>query len=354
MTVSAAEPARIIHETTQSDSSNATGSARTMNPSPSVPPTCCRIGAGFDPKRHIVHVPVARFVELDCDHCLRGLEALGVRVDRSKGSSAIDIARNIRATDAISEGFDSVLFIDSDMLFDPADAITLLAVPEPVIAGAYAAKKLGNGQLNVDFEDGVESVRFGDWADRPVSGPGRRCRVPADQDGGTEAHRQGARAALVPDGRAVRLAVLSADGAPRSDGDIYYLGEDYCVHSPLPAGRSDAESRHVVSALPHRRLCLRARRSRRPVPRAVAKHRLPDQAVRTAVSGRGRAALPGLKARMPKPQHLTRRQRWAPYVRQLADMLCLRDWRIDVYEDAAERRKCGRILSAGRRAGSMR
>jgi hypothetical protein len=124
-------------------------------------------GNGFDPKRHIVHVPVARFVELDCDHCLRGLESLGVRVDRSKGSSAIDIARNIRATDAITEGFDSVLFIDSDMLFDPVDAITLLRSPEPVIAGAYAAKKLGNGQLNVDFEDGVESVRFGDWAPAP-------------------------------------------------------------------------------------------------------------------------------------------------------------------------------------------
>jgi hypothetical protein len=125
------------------------------------------IGGSFDPKRHIVQVPVARFVELDCDHCLRGLESLGVRVDRSKGSSAIDIARNIRATDAIVEGFDSVLFIDSDMLFDPADALTLLRSPEPVIAGAYAAKKLGNGQLNVDFEDGVESVRFGDWAPAP-------------------------------------------------------------------------------------------------------------------------------------------------------------------------------------------
>jgi hypothetical protein len=37
---------------------------------------------------------------------------------------------------------------------------------------------------------------------------------------------------------------------------------------------------------------------------------------------------------MPKPQHPTRRQRWAPYVRQLADILHLRDWRIDINEDA--------------------
>jgi hypothetical protein len=125
------------------------------------------LGGVFEPARHIAHVPVARFVELDCDHCLRGLEALGVRVDRSKGSSAIDIARNIRASQAILEGFDSVLFIDSDMLFDPVDAVNLLRSPEPVIAGAYAAKKLGNGQLNCVFEEGVESVRFGDWAGQP-------------------------------------------------------------------------------------------------------------------------------------------------------------------------------------------
>lgn len=35
-----------------------------------------------------------------------------------------------------------------------------------------------------------------------------------------------------------------------------------------------------------------------------------------------------------KQQNPTRRQRWAPYIRRLADLLCLRDWRIEVYEDA--------------------
>ena len=37
---------------------------------------------------------------------------------------------------------------------------------------------------------------------------------------------------------------------------------------------------------------------------------------------------------MPKPKTPTRRERWVPYVRQLADILHLKDWRIDVYEDA--------------------
>jgi len=122
--------------------------------------------AEFDPSRHIVQVPVARFVELDCDHCLRALEARGIRVDRTKGSSAIDLARNIRASDAVVDGFESILFIDSDIMFDPADAIRLLQRPEPVICGLYAAKKLGDGQINCRFADGIRRIKFGDWADR--------------------------------------------------------------------------------------------------------------------------------------------------------------------------------------------
>jgi hypothetical protein len=35
-----------------------------------------------------------------------------------------------------------------------------------------------------------------------------------------------------------------------------------------------------------------------------------------------------------KKEPTTRRARWAPYVRQLADILHLRDWRIEVYEEA--------------------
>ena len=123
--------------------------------------------ADIDLSRHIVHVPVGRFVELDCDHCLRALEKLGVKVVRSKGSSAIDIARNIRASEAVRDGFESVLFIDSDMLFDPIDAVRLFRSAEPVIAGCYAAKKLGDGQLNVAFLDESQPIRFGPWATAP-------------------------------------------------------------------------------------------------------------------------------------------------------------------------------------------
>ena len=56
---------------------------------------------------------------------------------------------------------------------------------------------------------------------------------------------------------------------------------------------------------------------------------------------------------MPKPQQLTRRQRWAPYVRRLADLLRLRDWRIEIYEDPPS--GADAIASCARSAaGSMR
>ena len=37
---------------------------------------------------------------------------------------------------------------------------------------------------------------------------------------------------------------------------------------------------------------------------------------------------------MPKQKQSTRRQRWQPYVRKLADLMRLRDWRVEIAEDA--------------------
>jgi len=126
------------------------------------------LSAVLDLAKHVVKVPVHRFVDTDTYDCLRGLEDLGVRVDYSKGASAIDLTRSVMASDALSEGMESILFIDSDMFFNPADAVKLLFSDAPVIAGAYAAKKLGNGQLNADFGPGVAAVKMGDWAKEPT------------------------------------------------------------------------------------------------------------------------------------------------------------------------------------------
>ncbi len=104
-------------------------------------------------------VPYLGSIEPECEESLRKLEVEGVRVVRSGGNSAIDVARNRLASEALHDGFESVFFIDSDLSFDPLDALRLLARPEPVVAGIYAKK--ARREFASIFAEGVAEVVFG-------------------------------------------------------------------------------------------------------------------------------------------------------------------------------------------------
>lgn len=56
-----------------------------------------------------------------CEDGLKGLEQRGYVVWRVVGFSAIDQGRNQLATDALAEGFDETMWIDSDGAVFPAD-----------------------------------------------------------------------------------------------------------------------------------------------------------------------------------------------------------------------------------------
>ena len=62
-------------------------------------------------------------------------------------------------TQALKSGFDRFLFIDSDIGFDPADALRLLARPEPVVVGVYMKKN--DRDYSGVFAQGVTRVVFG-------------------------------------------------------------------------------------------------------------------------------------------------------------------------------------------------
>ncbi len=109
--------------------------------------------------KSVVLVPYLSGIEPECEDSLRKLEASGVRVVRSGGNSAIDVARNQLASDALHDGFESIFFIDADLGFDPLDALRLLARPEPVVSGVYAKK--GSREFASIFADGVTEVVFG-------------------------------------------------------------------------------------------------------------------------------------------------------------------------------------------------
>jgi len=113
----------------------------------------------------IVLVPHLNGIEGECEQGLGQLEAEGVRVWRRGGCSAIDVARNEMISDALHDGFQLMLFIDSDIGFDPSDALRLFARPEPVISGVYAKK--GMREMASVFGDGITEVLFGPDVEAP-------------------------------------------------------------------------------------------------------------------------------------------------------------------------------------------
>ncbi len=108
--------------------------------------------------RPVVLVPFYSAVEKECEKGLNDLGRAGVPVRRAS-FSAIDLLRNIMLSQALNDGFDTFLFIDSDIGFDAADALRLLARPEPVVAGVYMLKN-GRGYSGVFTRD-VKRVVFG-------------------------------------------------------------------------------------------------------------------------------------------------------------------------------------------------
>jgi hypothetical protein len=69
----------------------------------------------------VILVPVGGYVEPGCEEGLRELERRGYPVWRVRGYSAVDAARNQMATDTLAQGFEELLWIDSDGVFDPND-----------------------------------------------------------------------------------------------------------------------------------------------------------------------------------------------------------------------------------------
>lgn len=118
-----------------------------------------------------VLVPCRDHIDFDTDECLRAVESLGIQVIRKPGCSAIEFARCVMASDALLAGMESILFIDSDMLFWPPDVQYIFDRPEPVIGGLYAQKRYN--YMNAILGDGVKDIHVGrDGQDYPAEAVG--------------------------------------------------------------------------------------------------------------------------------------------------------------------------------------
>jgi len=110
--------------------------------------------------RCVVLVPYLTHVEPACERGLRELERRGVEVRRYASTAAVDRTRCDAASAALRDGADEIVWIDSDVVFEPDDVMRLRAHELPIVAGAYAKK--GVQALALHPLEGTRELRFGD------------------------------------------------------------------------------------------------------------------------------------------------------------------------------------------------
>jgi hypothetical protein len=109
--------------------------------------------------RRLAICPYHSFIEPACERGLAGLERQGWTVWRRPGSAAIDRERSRLATAALDEGYDALLWVDSDQDFEPeaAEALDELGVP---FVSALIARR-GVRDFACVFDEATERVGVG-------------------------------------------------------------------------------------------------------------------------------------------------------------------------------------------------
>jgi hypothetical protein len=109
--------------------------------------------------RCVILVPAGHHIEPHCALTLGQLEARGYPVRRLYGFAQVDVARNRLATDALAEGFEELMWIDSDIAFAPESVDRLRARGLPVTCGLYPKK--GERALSSQLLPGTDRIVFG-------------------------------------------------------------------------------------------------------------------------------------------------------------------------------------------------
>jgi hypothetical protein len=120
----------------------------------------------MDLSKYAVLVPFQDHIRHPTESCLDGVEKIGVPVVRQPGCSEISFCRSQMASDALEQGKEAILFVDSDIEFDPYDALYVLRRPEPIIGGLYTQKYWGADgriKLNATFTRDVTEIDAGKW-----------------------------------------------------------------------------------------------------------------------------------------------------------------------------------------------
>lgn len=112
-----------------------------------------------DPRKCVVLVPYTGHIDQHCDDALKELERRGYPVRRVPGYAAIDQGRNQLATDALLNGFEETMWIDSDIGFHPDSVDRLRSHRLPMVCGIYAQK--GKRAIACHIMPGTPNLVFG-------------------------------------------------------------------------------------------------------------------------------------------------------------------------------------------------
>lgn len=112
-----------------------------------------------DRSKCVILVPYQGAIAPDCDRSLRSLEIMGYEVRRVGGYSAIDQGRCQMATDALEQGFDETIWIDSDIAFEASSIEVLRSRQAELVCGIYPLKN--QRSLACHVMPGTSSLGFG-------------------------------------------------------------------------------------------------------------------------------------------------------------------------------------------------
>lgn len=113
----------------------------------------------MNPQQCCVLVPYGGSIDKGCEKSLLELESRGYPVRRVSGYSQIDIARNEISGAALRDGFEELMWIDSDIEFRPGDVDKLRGHNLPICCGIYPKKD--QCELACHVLPGTTSLNFG-------------------------------------------------------------------------------------------------------------------------------------------------------------------------------------------------
>lgn len=114
----------------------------------------------MNPATCVILVPVAAAIAPECEQALHALERRGYAVRRVTNSQSIEVTRATMAQEALTAGFEELMWIDGDIYFHPDDVEKLRARQLPIVGGIYP--KVRSRELACAFLPGTEKIQFGE------------------------------------------------------------------------------------------------------------------------------------------------------------------------------------------------